>query len=286
MARVARLRGSGLGLVPFLAYVTVFLLIPTVVVVVGAFREDGRLSTGAFRTLFGSDMAEITLNTVLLALVTAAVGAVVGALVAYVVSTANPDGVVRRLVTSLTGVLAQFGGVMLAFAFIAAVGASGVVTQWLAQLSGGDVNLAGSNWLYSLTGLILVYTYFQIPLMVIVFLPAVDGIRAQWREAAENLGATTWQYWRYVGGPVLLPSFLGCALLLFANGMSAFATAAALVTQGNPILPLQIRTALTSEVVLGHKNIGFAVALEMIIIVAVVMALYALLQRRTSRWLR
>lgn len=122
--------------------------------------------------------------------------------------------------------------------------------------------------------------------MVIVFLPAVDGIRAQWREAAENLGATTWQYWRYVGGPVLLPSFLGCALLLFANGMSAFATAAALVTQGNPILPLQIRTALTSEVVLGHHNIGFAVALEMIIIVAVVMALYALLQRRTSRWLR
>lgn len=147
MTAARRLRGAGLGLVPFLAYVTIFLLIPTVVVIVGAFREDGRFSTGAFGTLFGPDMAGITLNTVLLALITAAIGAVVGALVAYVVSTADPDGVVRRLVTSLTGVLAQFGGVMLAFAFIAAVGASGIVTEWLASLTSGGVNLAGSNWL-------------------------------------------------------------------------------------------------------------------------------------------
>ncbi|MGH3473237.1 MAG: ABC transporter permease [Nocardioidaceae bacterium] len=271
---------------PFLAYVGIFLLIPTVVVVVHAFIEDGRFSTGAFNTLFGATMLQITYHTVLLALVTALIGAVVGALVAYVVSTGNPDGLVRRLVTSASGVLAQFGGVMLAFAFIASFGISGIVTQWLASWTNGDINLGASNWLFSLKGLILVYTYFQIPLMVIVFMPAIDGIRSQWREAAENLGASTWQYWRHVGGPLLFPSFLGCTLLLFANGFSAYATAAALVTQGNPILPLQIRTALTSEVVLGHKNLGFAIALEMIVIVAVVMTLYAVLQRRTSRWLR
>ncbi|MGH3447165.1 MAG: ABC transporter permease [Nocardioidaceae bacterium] len=286
MAGSTRRVGASIGLVPFLAYVTIFLLIPTVVVIVGAFREQGQLSTGAFGSLFSSDLAEITLNTVLLALITAVIGAVVGALVAYVVSTASPTGVVRRLVTSLTGVLAQFGGVMLAFAFIAAVGSSGVVTQWLSSITDNGINLGGSNWLYSLKGLVLVYAYFQIPLMVIVFLPAVDGIRVQWREAAQTLGASTWQYWRHVGGPLLFPSFLGCALLLFANGMSAFATAAALVTQGNPILALQIRTALTSEVVLGHKNLGYAVALEMIVIVGIVMVLYAWLQRRTSRWLR
>ncbi len=131
----------------------------------------------------------------------------------------------------------------------------------------------------------LVYTYFQIPLMVIVFLPALDGIRPQWREATESLGGSTWVYWRRVAGPLLAPAFLGSTLLLFANSFSAYATAAALVSQGAPIIPLQIRTALTSEVLLGRENIGKAMALGMVVVVAVVMWLYAILQRRTSRWL-
>ena len=118
-----------------------------------------------------------------------------------------------------------------------------------------------------------------------MFLPAVDGIRPQWREATESLGGSTWHYWRRVGGPLLAPAFLGATLLLFANSFSAYATAAALVSQGSPIVPLQIRTALTSEVLLGRENIGKAMALGMVVVVAVVMALYALLQRRTSRWL-
>jgi putative spermidine/putrescine transport system permease protein len=122
--------------------------------------------------------------------------------------------------------------------------------------------------------------------MVIVFLPALQGIRPQWREAAENLGATTWQFWRHIGFPLLFPAFLGSVLLLFANGMSAYATAKALVSQGAPITPLQISNAITSETVLGHQNSAFGLALEMVVIVAVTMVGYALLQRRASRWLR
>jgi putative spermidine/putrescine transport system permease protein len=118
-----------------------------------------------------------------------------------------------------------------------------------------------------------------------VFLPALDGIRPQWREATESLGGSTWQYWTRVAGPLLAPAFLGSTLLLFANAFSAYATAAALVSQGNPIVPLQIRSALTSEVVLGQANLGKAMALGMVVVVAVVMTLYALLQRRTARWL-
>jgi putative spermidine/putrescine transport system permease protein len=147
-------------------------------------------------------------------------------------------------------------------------------------------NLAGSGWLYGLTGLIVVYTYFQIPLMVIVFLPALEGLRAQWREAATNLGATTWQYWRYVAGPLLTPAFLGSTLLLFANAFAAYATAAALISQGSPIVPLLIRSAMTSEVVLGQAGFAYALALEMIVVVTVVMFAYTALVRRTSRWLR
>ena len=103
--------------------------------------------------------------------------------------------------------LAQFGGVTLAFAWLATLGFNGLLTDFLADYFGGSGT--GSTWLYELPGLILVYTYFQIPLMVIVFLPALEGLRPQWREAAVNLGATTFQYWTKVALPLLRPAFLG-----------------------------------------------------------------------------
>jgi putative spermidine/putrescine transport system permease protein len=185
--------------------------------------------------------------------------------------------------TSVCGVLAQFGGVTLAFAFMATVGSLGFLTLWLKNFG---IDLAGSTWLYEPgKGLVLVYTYFQIPLMLIVFLPAVEGLRPQWREAAESLGSSTWHYWRHVAGPILAPSFIGATLLLFTNAFSAYATAAALISQGSPIIPLQIGGTLSSEVILGQENVGKAMALGMVAIVAVVMTLYAVLERRTSRWL-
>ncbi|HEX8497326.1 MAG TPA: ABC transporter permease subunit, partial [Actinomycetales bacterium] len=212
---------------------------------------------------------------------TAVIGAVVGALVSYAVVTAAPQGTLRRVMTALCGVLAQFGGVTLAFAFVATFGLQGMVTVLLADRVG--ITVPG-DLLYTLRGLALVYTYFQVPLMVIVFLPALDGVRPQWREATESLGGTTWQYWRHVAGPLLLPAFLGSALLLFANAFAAYATAAALVTQGSPILPLVVRATFTSEIVLDQANLGKAIALLMVVVVAFVMAGYALLQRRASRW--
>ncbi len=274
----------GLGLVPFLGYLLIFLIIPTLTVAVGAFTEQGRLSLVNVTDLADGAVLGALGRSVLLSAVTALIGGVVGALLAYAVVTGRPDGVLRRLVTSICGVLAQFGGVTLAFAFIATLGISGVVSVWLDAHFG--TGLTRSTWLFGLKGLILVYSYFQIPLMVIVFLPALDGIRIQWREAASTLGATTWQYWRYVGLPLLAPAFLGSLLLLFASAFAAYATAAALVSQGSPIIPLWIRAALTSEVILGHQNFAYALALEMIIIVALVMTGYSLLVGRAARWLR
>src|SRR5207302_2484322 len=154
--------------------------------------------------------------------------------------------VFRRLVSSACGVLAQFGGVTLAFAFIATLGSAGLITLWLQQ---HGMNIyANGVWLYQLRGLVLVYTYFQIPLMVLVFLPALDGIKPQWREATESLGGGTWHYWRYVAGPLLAPAFLGATLLLFANAFSAYATVNALINQGQPVISQQISGALSGEV--------------------------------------
>lgn len=273
-----------LALLPFLGFLTIFLLIPTVTVVVGAFQEGGGFSTANIEALFSEAALRTLWNSVLLSASTAIVGAVFGSLLAYIVVNAAPTSLFRRAVTSMASVLAQFGGVTLAFAFIATLGFSGVVTQLLRDTV--NVDIFGSGWLFGLPGLILVYTYFQIPLMVIVFMPALEGLRPQWREAAVNLGATGWQYWTQVAIPLLRPAFLGATLLLFANAFAAYATAAALVSQGNPIVPLLIRAALTSEILLGRQNLAFALAFQMIIVVAVVMTAYALLVRRTSRWLR
>lgn len=283
MSRRAALTPS-LALLPFLGYLTVFLLVPTVTVVVGAFQEDGRFSMVNIEALFDEAVLRTLWNSVLLSGSTAVIGAVLGSLLAYIVVTAPPASLFRRAITSAAGVLAQFGGVTLAFAFIATLGFSGILTELLRSTAGIDI--FGSGWLFGMPGLVLVYTYFQIPLMVIVFLPALEAMRPQWREAALSIGATTWQYWTQIAIPLLRPAFLGATLLLFANAFAAYATAAALVSQGNPILPLLIRAGLTSEILLGRQNLAFALAFEMIVVVAVVMTGYALLVRRTSRWLR
>ena len=276
--------GALLGVVPFFAYTATFLVIPTLIVVVGAFLDgEGRPTLGNLSALGQPQIVSAFVHSIVLSAVTAVLGAGFGALLAYAVSTARAGGQLKRLVTSLCGVLAQFGGVTLAFAFVATVGFQGFLTLWLANIG---IDLAGSTWLFEpYQGLILVYTYFQIPLMLIVFLPAVEGLRPQWREAAESLGGSTWDYWRHVAGPILAPSFIGAMLLLFTNAFSAYATAAALISQGSPIIPLQIGGTLSSEVILGQENVGKAMALGMVVVVSLVMTIYVVLERRTTRWL-
>jgi putative spermidine/putrescine transport system permease protein len=280
-----RLPLSWLGVVPFFVYVGLFLLLPTVIIAAGSFAtKDGGLTLSNFAGINQPYLVKSFVNSLVVSAVSAVVGALAGALLAYAVVTGNPRGILRRSVTSASGVLAQFGGVTLAFAFIATLGTTGVVYLFLAD-RGIDI-FAKGVWLTELSGLVLVYTYFQIPLMLIVFLPALDGIRPQWREATESLGGSTWHYWRYVAGPLLAPSFLGCTLLLFANAFSAYATAQALISQGSVVVPLAISNLLTSETGRAAPGLAKALALIMILIVMIVMVLYAVLQRRTSRWLR
>jgi putative spermidine/putrescine transport system permease protein len=223
------------------------------------------LNTGPVRSAFKGSLE--------LSLISSVVGAALGAILAYAVASGNPDGLVRRLYLAGSGVLAQFGGVTLAFAFLATIGPAGFLLH--------------PNWYSSFPwGIALIYCYFQIPLMVLVFLPAIDGLKVQWREAAENLGGSTWQYWRYVGGPLLTPAFTGAALLLFANALSAFATIEAWENQIPYVVPQSISGSLISEVGLANAHEGDALALGMIVMVIFVMTGYFLLQRRAARWQR
>ena len=261
-----------------------FLAVPTVLAIGSGFFTDDGSFTWANVAALGDPVVMITFaNSTWLSLLTAVVGAVVGALVCYALLGMNPQGGVRTTVDAVAGVLAQFGGVMLAFAFIATIGTQGVITVLLRDGLGLDI-FANGNWLYALPGLILPYIYFQVPLMVITFMPALAGLKPQWAEANLTLGGSRASFWLRVGFPVLAPSFLASLLLLFANAFSSYATAAALASQGSQIVPLQIRAALTSETVLGRENLAGALALGMILVVGVVMFLYSLIQRRAARW--
>lgn len=275
-----------LGLTPFAVYVILFLAIPTVLAIgTGFFAEDGTVTFANVAGLLDPLVLGTFASSFWVSAVTAVLGAVLGALVCFAMLGTRPAGALRSVVTSASSVLAQFGGVMLAFAFIAAIGSQGLVTLWLASTFGLEIH-ANGIWLYQVPGLIPVYTYFQIPLMIITFLPALEGLKPQWAEATATLGGTRWTFWRRVAAPVLAPSFFGSLLLLFANAFSSYATAAALISQGSQIVPLQIRSALVSETVLGRENMAGALALGMVIVMVVVMWGYAALAARTSRWQR
>ena len=262
------------GTVPFFAYVAVFLLLPAGVVIVDALKNSSGGWQFSTITDLGNPLVRgYFIGSIKLCVITSVSGAVFGAILAYAVASGNPDGAVRRMYIAGSGVLAQSGGITLAFAFQALLGPVGLLFH--------------AGWFYDFPwGISLIYAYFQIPLMVLVFMPAIDGLKVQWREASENLGASAWQYWRHVGGPLLAPAFLGSTLLLFANGLSAFATIEAWESQIAYTVPQQISVSLNSEVGLANINVADVLALGMMIMVVILMTGYALLQRRASRWLR
>ncbi|MFF5210635.1 ABC transporter permease [Streptosporangium sp. NPDC000396] len=269
---------------PLFGFMALTFGIPAVTLLIGAFTvKDPQTKVSAFSTanvtasLQGNYLATI-LSSVQLSAVVAVLGAVLGAFLAQAVVTSR-FRVLREAVLTASGVLANFGGVPLAFIWIATLGNSGVLTKTL--------GLGEAGWnLYSFWGLAMVYLYFSIPLMVLVMTPALDGLRPQWREAAQNSGATSWQFWRHVGIPVLAPALLGGVVLLFGGAFAAYATARAMVGSTVPLVTLQIENALTGDVLIGHENIALALSLDMIVIAILVMAVYLPLQKRSSRWLR
>ena len=274
------------GLTPFALYVLIFLAIPTTLAVTtGFFDKDGSFTWSNITGLFTPTILAAFGSSFWISAVTAIIGAIVGALVCYALLGTRPDGALRTMVDSIASVLAQFGGVMLAFAFIATIGLQGLATLWIKNTLGVDI-YADSFWLYQVPGLLLPYIYFQVPLMVITFMPALQGLKTQWAEANATLGGTRFTYWTRIAAPVLAPSFFGSVLLLFANAFSSYATAAALISQGAQIVPLQIRAALVSETVLGRENMAGSLALGMIVVMIIVMWGYSVLQSRTSRWQR
>ncbi len=272
-------------LLPFFLYVFAGLGIPTLVIINLAFRSnDNHVTLQNVKTVVDGGQYLLGFETSLkLAFVTSVIPAVLGTIIAYFVATSKWTAL-RRFTATCSAVFANFGGVNLAFIFIATIGTTGLLTTWL--------NAIGLNpWdhgfsVYKFWGVAIVYMYFQIPLMVLIITPAVEGLKKSWREAAANLGAANWQYWRYVGLPVLMPAILGSTLLLLGSGLSAYATAEALTGGTIELTPIQIGDVLNGNVIANEANIGYALGFCMIVLMLVIMTGYVFLQRRASKWLR
>ncbi|MFE4551784.1 MULTISPECIES: ABC transporter permease [unclassified Streptomyces] len=282
--RQRRRRAAGpLAVLPLLAFVAVAFGIPALAMLNGAFTvKDQATGAASYTTanltasLQGAYLTALV-GSVKLSAVSAALATVLGLLLAQAVVTSRFRAL-REAVLTASGVLANFGGVPLAFAFVATLGNAGVLTRHL--------GLSDKGWnLYSFWGLVIVYLYFLIPLMVLTITPALDGLRSQWREAAQNNGATGVQYWRHVALPVLAPSLLGGLVLLFGSAFAAYATAAAMVGSAVPLVTLQIADAISGNVLVGQENVALALSLDMVLVAGLVMAVYLPLQRRSARWL-
>jgi putative spermidine/putrescine transport system permease protein len=267
----------------FLAFVCAFLIAPTLVLVVQSVSGDNGFTLSYLAQLGDYQYRVAFENSVILSAASAVVGLIFGGLLAHAVLRPGAPGFLRSAVTSFSAVAANFAGVPLAFAFITTLGTLGFVTVALRSI-GIDIYAHGFS-LYSLTGLTITYAYFQIPLMLIVIIPALEGLRTTWREAADNLGATGGQYWRLVGLPVLFPSLLAAFLLLFGNAFSAFATPFALTDGNIALVPIDISNVLSGNV-MSDPQVGAALSTGMIVVMIVVLAIYGLISRRAARWRR
>jgi putative spermidine/putrescine transport system permease protein len=275
-----------LGVLPFFLFAFLFLLLPSLRLFVGSFTDaNGDFTLDNIFQLFTQKaILDAYWLSIRISAVTALGGGVFGFLLAYSVTVGGLPKPLRSMLVTFSGVASNFAGVPLAFAFVATLGRTGLITAVMKEFFGVNIYKTGFN-LYSFTGLSLTYMYFQFPLMMLIMAPALDGLKKEWREAAENLGATAAQYWMRVAFPVLLPPLLGTMILLFGNAFGAYATAYALTGGSLPIVTIQIGAQIRGDV-LHNPGLGYAMAMGMVFIMAISLAGYTSLQKLSERWLR
>jgi putative spermidine/putrescine transport system permease protein len=275
-----------LGVAPFFLFAFMFLLYPSSTIAFKSFQDTKThlfTLTNFVHLLQNPNLINSYWISIKISLVTSLGGGIFGFFLAYSAIRGGLPPFMRTSLMTFCGVASNFAGVPLAFAFIALLSPSGVLTGWLRYI-GYNPYFHGFQ-LYTFWGLSMVYMYFQFPLMVLVISPAIDGLRREWHEAAENLGASTFQYWRYVALPILLPSILGTMILLFGNSFGAFATAQALTGGSINLVTIMIGAQLRGDV-LGDAGLGYALAFGMVVVMALAITGYTLLQRQSERWLR
>ncbi len=278
------MRTRALAGLPFLAFIGLFLVYPTAIVLWRSVTPGGTPGTASLERAISDPYQSSFINSLQLSLASGLIGAVLGLALALAVYDLSRPRFLRPLFESWSAVASQLGGVPLAFAFVAAIGTQGILTKVVRESTGFDLVDHGIGptgfW-----GLVAVYLYFQIPLMFLVILPAVGGLKKTWREAAAVLGAPPSRYWRSVALPLLTPSFIGGFLLLFVNAFSAYATAYVL-SPATQIVPLQIRFLLQGNVITGEQDLAYAIVTWTVILLLAAVLVMGLANRRAALWSR
>ncbi|ODT13883.1 MAG: acriflavin resistance protein [Kaistia sp. SCN 65-12] len=284
-ARPRPLSLTWLGVVPFMLFALMFLIVPATLLMIGAFQDpQGNFTLQNIANLNQPTIIKAYRTSIAISAASAFGGALIGFGIAYAVALGRVPRWIRPTMMTFSGVASNFAGVPLAFAFMATLGRTGLVTALLTSIFGFNIYRYGFN-LLSFGGLTLTYLYFQIPLMILIMTPAIDGLKREWREASAILGASTWQYWRMVAFPILWPSLLGAFLLLFANAFGAIATAYALTGSSLNIITILLFAQIRGDV-LHDPNLGYALALGMILITGLSNGAYIWLRSRSERWMR
>lgn len=266
---------ASLLLLPMLLVLGLFCLAPLGWVAINSlYGEDGFVGlahyaealSSRFYLMAFSNSLSISLWSSVIGLIIALVGAA---------SLRRVSGGFRDAVVAFVNMTSNLTGVPLAFAFIIIVGTNGAITLMLRQ-----AGLLQDFYLYSANGLILIYTYFQIPLGLLLLYPAFDALDDDWQAAAALLGAGLWTYWRKVALPVLAPAILGTFILLFANAMGAYASAYALTTGNFNLVTIRVASLVAGNVML-DPNMAAALAVLLVALMVLVTAVNQWLLKRS-----
>ena len=274
-----------LAVVPFILFAVLFLFLPTLGIVTAAFTSrSGSFTFDNIAGLFTPQILSAYWISIRISGASAILGTLFGLAITLAIIRGRLPAPLRSAVMTFSGVASNFAGVPLAFAFIATLGRLGLATIILRTVFGWDIYRSGFN-LFSFWGLTITYLYFQIPLMMLTIAPAIDGLKKEWSEAAQTLGATTWQFWRHVGLPILWPSVLGTLSLLFASGFGAIATAWALTGSNLNIVTVLLYNQIRGDA-LQNPGLGAALALGMIVITSLANIIYLVVAARAERWMK
>ena len=264
-----------LCLVPFAVFFIVFQIAPLVWVLIHSVQsEDSGWGLANFSKIFSSRFyLQAIQHSLEISFWSSVFGIVIAVLGSY--SLRKVDSRLRNFVNAFANMTSNFSGVPLAFAFIILLGFNGSITIMLKQ-----AGIIEDFNLYSKTGLIILYTYFQIPLGVLLLYPAFDALREDWRESASLLGASSWQFWRHIGLPVLTPALLGTFVILLANALGAYATVYALTTGNFNVLPIRIAAMVSGDISL-DPNMASALAVILVGLMTLVTLVHQWLLKRS-----
>jgi putative spermidine/putrescine transport system permease protein len=265
---------AALCMLPFLGFFIAFQIAPLLWIAFNSLNSLDGWGLGNFSEILGSPFYRQAMRFSLeISLWSSMLGLLIAILGSYSLRKVNSR--LRDFVTAFANMTSNFAGVPLAFAFIILLGFNGCLTLLLKQ-----AGLIEDFNLYSKTGLILIYTYFQIPLGVLLLYPAFDALRDDWRDSAALLGASTWSYWRHIGLPVLTPALLGTFIILLANALGAYATVYALTTGNFNVVPVRIAALVSGDIFL-DPNLASALAILLVALMALITIIHQWLLRRS-----